>query len=99
MKKLYEELLNICESRGEDDSNYTIEIKVTRCGARPLLKILKRLQWWGNIGHMGVCDMEYGFKAGFDGDGSDQIPSIKVNGIELEKIEEFKDIKCKVDGE
>lgn len=94
MKELYNKLISLDESLKIDNLDL-VEIRVTKSGLLAILPILKRLQWWGNIGHCGTCDMEYGFKRGFDGDGSDQIPLIKVNGRDLKNIDEFRDIKYK----
>jgi len=65
----------------------TIECDVTGDGDKGVTKILQFLQWCGSIGASRGLDCEGKLVAGFDGDGADSIPEIRVDGkpVKLDK--------------
>ena len=69
----------------------TIECDVTGDGDQGVLKILQFLQWMGSIGASRGLDCEGKLVAGFDGDGADSIPEIRVNGKPVKADKKTKD--------
>ena len=73
----------------KDDKGFAeVSFRVKGDALGSLLRFLKHLEFCGNIGHSFeiVSDpdnSEYRQTCGFDGDGSDRVEDIKVNGTSL----------------
>ena len=87
-----------------DEDGYTeISCRVRGDGLWSVLKLLRHLQINGNIGHSHevISDPDRTYKdgklsVGWDGDGSDGIADLKVNGEELD-LDQFDEEEMKMD--
>ena len=75
----------------QDKDGYTeVSLKVRGDGLWSVLRMLRHMQYHGDIGHsygivMDPDNSDYTIKTGWDGDGSDAIKELKVNGKELDR--------------
>ena len=77
----------------KDEDGYTeVSCRVRGDGLVSVLKVLRHFQYNGDIGHsysstLDTENSDYRMSVGWDGDGSDAISDLKVNGKPLEKKE------------
>ena len=74
----------------DDDGYAEVSCRVRGDGLTSLLKILRHMQSIGGMGHsysieLDPDDSDYRMSVGWDGDGSDHVKDIKVNGKTLDK--------------
>jgi len=103
MRKIVQEIREIAAGlrkakdqvfKRDEDGYATITFKIKGDGLYSLLKLIKQCSYMGDIGHSFNIDIDpkgrkdYKRSVGFDGDGSDRIKDISVNGEPLpEKFE------------
>ena len=76
----------IKQSFEKAQKRFIVEVECSEAGAKTLAGILDAIAAKGNIGHsysiiLDPDDVENKEVLGWDGDGSDQIKDIKINGI------------------
>lgn len=62
------------------DTFYDVSFKVNDYGLSEVMKVIEYLRWCGAVGHTCSLKDETKYVGGIDGDGSDRIKDLKVNG-------------------